>query len=242
MYNRPINLGQDGKKEILERHGSSEETIVRKSLALNACAVALVLGIGLLGVPTATAGTILDVSTGGTFAGGTQSSAWTAAGDTWTISFLVNSTPSISSSTPGVEFDLPFTNFVYTLDGTVMNVGAVDIEAFSSADLGLFSVCFFGCSASGVITNGFDFVGPQIYSGPESAPTILTGSYSETGVNQVAVASLLYTQADGTIDINTSASVPEPSTAGLSAAGLLFVAAVTFLRKRAVASTPSARR
>ena len=199
------------------------------------CVVALVLGMGLFGVATATAG-ILTVSTGGTFAAGTPTSTWTGAGDTWTLSFLVNSTPTISSYVTGTDFDLPFTSFVYTLNGSVVSVGAVDVEAYNISDAGLFNICFFGCTAASSVTNGFVITGPQAYSGSESAPTIVTGSYAEAG-NTVYVSSVSTVQADGTINI-----APEPSTAGLSVAGLLIVAAVTFLRKRPVASTPSARR
>ena len=205
-----------------------------------ASAIALVLGMGSFSAATVAAGTILDVSTGGTFVSGTPGSSWTGAGDTWTLSFLVNSTPSISSYDTGSDFDLPFTNFVYTLNGSPVSVGAVDVVFYSSGDEGLFNVCFFGCNASDTPTNGFTFEGPQAYSGAESAPTILPGPYAETA-NQVFVSTTLQDQVNGTVNIS---SIPEPDPAGLSATGLLMLAAVIFLRKEKVRgrakSAPSA--
>jgi len=199
-------------------------------------AVALALVLGLFGVATATAGTIVEVSSSGTYAVGTPTSSWTAAGDPWTFSFLVNTTPTISSFTTGTDFDLPFTNFVYTLNGSPVDVSVVDVEFFSSGDGGLMNVCFFGCTASGTVTNGFEFFGPQAYSGPESAPTILSGTFPAPSPD-VEVDSTETPQADGTVGIS-----PEPSTAGLGAAGLLILAAVNFLRKKPAALTLFTRR
>jgi hypothetical protein len=115
-----------------------------------------------------------------------------------------------------------------------VSVGAVDVEFYNSGDGGLVNISFFGCTATDVI-NGFVITGGQAYSGSESAPMILTGSYPEIS-NEVIVSSTGTAQTNGTVTI-----VPEPSTAGLSAAGLL-LAAATFLWKRPAASTPSARR
>jgi len=195
-----------------------------------ASAIALALAMGSFSAATVTAGTILDVSTGGTFASGTPSSSWTGAGDTWTFSFLVNSTPSITSYSTGTNFDLPFSNFVYTLNGSPVSVGAVDVVFYSSGDEGLFNICFFGCNAADEPTNGFEFQGAQAYSGSESAPTILPGPYAET-YNSVDVSSTGQVQVNGTVNIS---SIPEPDPAGLSATGLLMLAAVIFLRKKDV--------
>jgi hypothetical protein len=60
----------------------------------------------------------LLVSTVGTFAVGTPTSSWTAAGDTWTFSFYVDSNPSVSSFTTGEDFDAPISGALFTLDGS----------------------------------------------------------------------------------------------------------------------------
>lgn len=177
----------------------------------------------------------LLVSTSGTFAAGTTASTWSAAGDTWAFSFYVDSNPVVTSDTIGTDFDAPISGFVYTLNGSPVSVGPVDVEFFNISDFGLINVCFFGCVASGSVTNGFVIEGPQVYSGLESAPTILPGTYAETS-NTAEVTSTATAQALGTVYIS-----PEPSTWGLSAAGLLVLAA-NFLRKKSTAATGSSLR
>jgi len=195
---------------------------------------ALLIGIVLMTAAPATATSIL-ISTGGTFASGTANSTWTSPGATWSISFSAKLAPSVSSYTTGSFFNIPFTNFVYTLNGSPVSVGAVDVDFFSTSSQGLMNVCFFGCDASGsTLINGFILLGDQLYVGTEAAPTIIPGSYAETS-NIVYVLSAGKRQPLGTVEITTDtvppAEIPEPSTVGLGAVGLLILAVMVFRRK-----------
>jgi hypothetical protein len=170
------------------------------------------------------------VSTSGTYTATTPASAWTAPNGHWTISFNVASSPVVNSSIAGTDFDVPITNFVYTLNGTPVNVGAVDVAFFSTAAGGLMNIAMFGGSALGPLS-GFVIIGPQVYSGHESAPTFVLNSYAET-VNTVLVAGLGgAAQPLGTVTISAAlATTPIPSTLILMLAALGFV--VAFLASR----------
>jgi hypothetical protein len=161
---------------------------------------------------TLTASTLL-VTTGGTFASGTPASSWSAAGDTWTVSFDVSSMPSVSSSSLIVSY-ISFTNFVYALNRSPVDVGPVGIAFFNSSFGGLFDLYFFGTETGSV--TGFSFTGPQAYTGSESAPTIVPGTYVEEtattepiriGPNDVYLSGVTFPQGVGSVQIT---SVPEP--------------------------------
>jgi hypothetical protein len=171
------------------------------------------------------------VSTSGTFSASTPVSAWTAPNATWSISFNVASSPVVNSFLTGTDFDVPFTNFVYTLNGTPVNVGAVDIAFYSTAAGGLLDVGLFGSSALAAPANGFIIEGPQVYSGAESAPTFLLNGYAET-FNELGVAGAFSAQPLGTVLISSAlATTPIPSTLILMLAALgLMVAFLTSRR------------
>ena len=70
---------------------------------------------------------------------------------------------------------------------------------------------------------------PQFYSGPESSPTFLTGSFSFAGLTDIEDSFGFNTEAlaYGTLTITPDATaVPEPSTLTLFAAGLLGMGAM----------------
>ncbi len=172
----------------------------------------------------------LTVTTSGTYSATTPSSSWTAPNASWSLSFNVDSNPTVSSSTPGVDFDAPVTNFVYKLNGTTVSVGPVDVAFFSTAEEGLVNIGLFG-SAAGTLAlpaNGFQLFGPQAYSGTEAAPTILPNTYAET-LNTLAVAGSFFAQTTGTVTINVAGPPPIPAPPsfvlalfGLAAIGIFF--------------------
>ena len=179
-------------------------------------------------------GALVSVSTGGVFNSLVPTTSWSASGDTWSLSFDIDTNPAVSqvvvgtATTPG-GFDPVITNFVYDLNGAAVNVSAVEIYYYNTDYYGLFSVCFFGCNINvddSAPVNGFIFEGPQAYSGSEAAPTILTGDFAENNTGgaglEVFVASTEYDQTLGMIDQLDTA--PEPSTVALIAAGLLMLA------------------
>jgi hypothetical protein len=86
----------------------------------------------------------------------------------------------------------------------------------------MFAICF--KSACGPNANGFQFAGPQMYSGTESAPTILSGDFASTTA-VVFFGTALYFQPNVTVQ---TPSVPEPMTLLLMGAWLL---GLRFLRR-----------
>ena len=80
-------------------------------------------------------------------------------------------------------------------------------------------------------TGNFNFLadafGQQLYTGPESAPTLKSGTFTLTELNSDGNP-----VGDGTLTATlVSTSVPEPSTVLLSAIGLAIGLALTVLRK-----------
>jgi hypothetical protein len=210
--------------------------------------------LALFAVSLPLSAALISVNTDGTFSSLTPNTAWTGADDTWSLTFDIDMNPVVSqvtvgSPTTGGGFDPVISNFVYELNGSPVNVSAVEVFYYNTDFAGLFSVCFCGCNLD-VSTyspvNGFTFFGPQAYSGSESAPTILTGPFTETNStlgepgNEVYVASTGYVQTLGTVDLENTE--PEPSTVALSTSGLLLLAVLAVRRKRSVASALPGRR
>lgn len=170
------------------------------------------------------------VTTSGTFSATTPASSWTAPNGTWSITFAVASSPVVNSFLTGRDFDVPFTNFTYELNGAPVNVGTVDIAFYSTAFGGLLNIAFFGGSAVTTTANGFVILGLQAYTGAESAPTFTPGNYSETS-NSVIVAGTGHTEPLGSVAIFAApAPTPAPPTLLLTLAGLGLVTA--FLTSR----------
>ena len=120
----------------------------------------------------------LTVTTSGTFSSTTPSSTFTTPNGVWSVTFNVASNPAVTSFVSGNYFIAPISNFVYTLNGTPVNVSPVALATFNSADFGLFNLGFLGSSpAPPFPTNGLELYGPQMYTGPESSPTIVPGTY-----------------------------------------------------------------
>lgn len=81
-----------------------------------------------------------------------------------------------------------------------------------STSIGVSNVVFYNSSAGGgLVMSGFNLYGPQLYSGPESNPTLLTGTFEfDSGLGSPAIA---------------TAAVAEPVSLVLLGTGLLGIAA-----------------
>src|SRR5262249_21159713 len=154
--------------------------------------------LAILFAASAAAGTIL-ISSGGTFNNpSTPSSAFSGPNEPWNFSFLVDSNPVVSNVTLGgfAGFDAAFSNFSYLLNGSPVAITPTFIHFTSAANQGMFEICFIpACNPT--TGGGFSFVGPQMYSGSESAPTILTGNFTSTTF-VVFFGRALYPQANVT--------------------------------------------
>jgi hypothetical protein len=124
------------------------------------------------------AGTI-SYSDSGTFAASTSSSAFSGPGETWSFSFQVDTNP-IPVEFGNGGFDLPFTNFSYTLNGSPVAITPTAIRFFTGFNGGGFFVCFIEACGNGNFPSGLGtgFDWPQMYTGPNSAPTLTSGAFT----------------------------------------------------------------
>jgi hypothetical protein len=166
----------------------------------------------------------LLVTADGTFSGTTPTTSFSVAGESWSLSFEVNSNPVVLSSEAGVDFSPSFTDFTYTLDGSPVAITPADIQFYSGGHYGLMNVCFApACGNNTNPTNGIEIEGLQAYSGPESSPTIDTGVYTTASLGAY-VGSSDYGMSNSTVTIST---VPEPGYLGLvTVVGMLACMAV----------------
>jgi hypothetical protein len=166
---------------------------------------------------SAYAGTI-TYSDSGTFSASTPSTTFSGPSETWAFSFQVNSSPTVSGFGAGFDTSPVFSNFSYTLNGSPVAVTPTSLLFWNAALGGGFTFCFINtpspCTALSLEDSG---TGPQMYSGPESAPTMLTGSFTLN--TYFAVGTTLYIQPNSTVQ--GTAAVPEPTTLLTLAAGLL---------------------
>jgi hypothetical protein len=139
----------------------------------------------------------------------------------------VDSNPVVSNVNLGGTFDAAFSNFSYFLNGSPVAITPVDIRFFSSSSpgKGMIDICFSATTCTPTAGGGFSFVGPQMYLGSESAPTILTGDFTSTTFDMF-YGTNLFTQAN--VTVQAVASTPEPMTLPLVGAGLL---GLGFLRR-----------
>ena len=143
------------------------------------------------------AATIL-YSDSGTFSGSTPSTAFSAPNQTWAFSFQADSNPSIVEFGNG-GFDFAFSNFSYVLNGSPVAITPTAIRFFTAANGGGFFICFGALPCgNGVFPNGLGTGGPQLYSGPNSAPTLLSGPFTSLPFT-VTVNSISYNQANTTL-------------------------------------------
>jgi hypothetical protein len=144
---------------------------------------------------------------------------WSAPNESWSYSFVIDSSPTPSSYLLGDNFIAPFNNFNYLLNGVPVTTTPDAIEWYSTnGEGGLINVYFGGIT--------FKVYGAQAYSGPESSPAILPGVYPLGSGSVFQSAGNTDQPLTGNLTIT---AVPEPATIGMM---LMGVAALTGLRFR----------
>ena len=162
----------------------------------------------------------LYVTASGTFSSTDTADSIVVPGDSFSLSFVVNSNPTLSSADyTTVSFDVPTLQFSLDVNGTpITTAQPSEITFDTAANGGGFSVQF-PPAASGP---DFLFSGPQLFTGPTSAPVFSAGSVS--GATFTYLDSTNY-DPGGPAAI-TLTPTPEPSSVLLLfCGGLGFVAA-----------------
>jgi hypothetical protein len=142
-------------------------------------------GLALLSLSAVTlSGSTITYSDSGTFLSGTAQSAFSGSNEAWSFSFMVDSQPAVFNVNAGNYFDVAFSDFNYSLNGVPAAMTPVDIRFYSAAQYGGFSICLItGCFALNNPTDGLLFLNSgdgsqsQMYTGPESAPTMLAETW-----------------------------------------------------------------
>jgi len=173
----------------------------------------------------------ITISASGEFSAGTATSAISGPDETWAFSFVVDSMPAVSNVNPGNYFDVDFSDFEYSLDGSPVAITPEDIRFFSASQYGGFSICFtVACSFFNNPTEGFTFIEfPQMYTGSESAPTMETGEFGPHVLYVFANSNQVYLTAFQNV---LAVATPEPSTLPTLGAGILLGLAGRHLRRR----------
>jgi hypothetical protein len=161
----------------------------------------VVLALSLVGAAQLRADAVVDFN-------------YSFGGNTFSWELPVNPVVTPDNVYPGIAFTLPDVSF--TENGVAMT-GTMDF--FSSTSGGGFDLWsgyyFYFCNA----------FGPQLYTGPESSPTLLTGNFSLADAENTDY----FLAGTGTLD---ATSVPEPSALSLLMIGMAFGLAIFALRKQ----------
>ncbi|MCE2915644.1 MAG: PEP-CTERM sorting domain-containing protein [Rubrivivax sp.] len=174
-----------------------------------------------------------QVSLNGVFDATAPVTAFSRPGAAWSMSFTIDSNPVPIPGLPGtptlgLSTTVPFSNSDYRLDG-VAGLQPVYLVLYSTPNDGGISLFFdagiFGSPATSY--EALETFGAQIYSGPETSPTIVPGTYASFNPGnaysvQLVTGGVIYGQGHTTITV-----VPEPATGlMLLAGGLALGAAV----------------
>ena len=148
----------------------------------------------------------------GTFNGSTPVTPLTFPHRSWSFSFLIDSNPVPLSVDSPNSATFAISEFQYRLNGLLVGLYIDTVTLFTDAGSG-------GFRASPLI-----FYSPQLFSGPISSPTMLSGvvtALPESTINNVQIGI-------GT-DLLSGVAVPEPASVGLALFGLL---SLGLLRRR----------
>jgi len=142
----------------------------------------------------------LTYSASGTFSATTPTTAYSAPNQTWAFSFQMETNPMLYGSQVGVFFNPVVSNFTYTLNGSPVPVTPDALAFDNGAFDGGFGFSFaLHPTFIALALNNQSGTGTQLYSGPESAPTMLTGTF--TFEPTFAVGETLYPQSRTTIQV-----------------------------------------
>ena len=159
-------------------------------------------------------GTTLYVQASGEFTSGVTADDMAVPGDTWLLSFDVDSNP-VAGNPDSLGFDAPFSNFTYTVGGSPVSVTPGEIRFFTSDNGGLFTI-YFGPETG--FDNGqpipeFSFSGDVVFTGTTTNPTINPNSYTVTDVIYSDASNYDDEGATATVTITAATeTTPEPST------------------------------
>lgn len=137
----------------------------------------------------------------------------------FSLSFVFDSNPTPSDVTVG-GFNAPFSNFQYFLNNVPVNVTPDFVRFWTTPTGGLFTV-FFGPTSgfvNGVPIPVFEFSGPQLFTGPNSAPVFAPGTFQAAGLTYSDEDNIDFPTGPLTVQLT---AIPEPSTFAL--AGIAFI-------------------
>jgi len=163
----------------------------------------------------------LNFSMSGTFNGATSSTPYFGPNENWSVSFIIDTNPAVVSDTIGQFTQVGISNVAYLVNGVETYTGNDTLYMYGTPfyaggfDLCLDSNCVYGLAAN---------VGQQMYSGPESGPTISPAVYTTTVFNAYYFpvgkgTPIESPQTNLTVTV-ASTGVPEPSSFYLSALGM----------------------
>ncbi len=200
----------------------------------------------ILGAQPVNADSEVTYTVSGTYSSGTTITSplnpLSGPSDTFTLSFTLPSMPVAFDPLPGDDFfvDAPVA-FTYSASNGGTASGLVYLNFYTptaSSQAGGFFVDF--CADGPLCATGQEFTwvvpGPQLYSGPESSPTLLPTSFDFTGGQFLdRCTSCNDSDASGTFDGSVNASgvvaTPEPGSALLLLMGIFGVFTISFRQK-----------
>lgn len=162
----------------------------------------------------------LRVQASGSFDASAPVSFLSAPGQTWSVSFVVDSDP-VPAPSPLTEIDffttLPFSQFEYRLGGVAIATPALWIAFYNAGNGGGIDVFFSDVSDPLLpAVDALSFYTQQVYSGPETDPTVLPGVYPTSRPNGdgfiVTLQSVAFDQGETRVVIS---AVPLPGTLAL---------------------------
>jgi hypothetical protein len=191
--------------QVAVRGPQRHQPFVTSGEAICMLRVSSLLLLLLLGLPGLATAAPRLVSTSGVFSPDTPISLWSMPNRPWTLSFVIDEQPVVTNSAPNFFFQPAMTSvryagLLYTVNGRLVPLPDGFVYVYRGG-IGPFGICFnAGC------TRGFQMVGPQqVYLGPESAPTILTGTFSQTALTFVLPGVGNSAQSPGVVSISEGA-------------------------------------